>query len=194
MTDLWDVLLPDILPDIFSDAAKTEAFALAERAVRRKICDQADKIMFYFSLSVLDDPILDRMAVEMKAPYYSDQLAHDVKVELIRNTIRWHMMAGTRAAVEELTSAVFHTDRVQEWFEYNGEPFRFRISTELDFSPENLSMFRELVGKVKNTAMTLDDILLRKDLAMRLKVRGNAEIEEEVTVLCGKKERDVQVS
>lgn len=193
MTDIKDVLLSDILPDIFSDAAKTKAFALAERSVRRKIYSYAEKLMTYRNLSALDDKVLDQLAAELKTQYYSSTMERDVKVRLISSTIRWHVLAGTRTAVEELVGSVFQTDGVREWFEYGGEPFFFKINSERDFSPELLSEFRAMIKKVKNTATSLEEILLKKDIFLPLAVRSGIAVEETVTVLCEKEDANVKI-
>lgn len=193
MTDIKDVLLTDILPDIFLDAAKTKAFALAERSVRREIYEYALRTMIYHNLSQLDDKVLNQLAVEMKTQYYSSSLDHDTRVRLIANTIRWHVLAGTRTAVEELVGSVFQTDGVKEWFEYGGEPFFFKINSELDFSLELLSKFRDMTKRVKNTAITLEEIMLKKDVFLPMKVKSGISVEETVTVFCEKEETDVKI-
>ena len=42
-----------------------------------------------------------------------------------------HKTLGTRAAVEKAASAVYPNTRVQEWFEYGGEPYRFKLDVGL---------------------------------------------------------------
>lgn len=184
MIKLQDVLLTDILPDVFSDAAKTRAFALAERDMRRMIYVYAQNVMFYQNLSVLDDSVLDLMAAELKTQYYSSALDREAKVRLIQNTMRWHMLAGTRTAVEELVTTVFESDGVKEWFEYGGDPFYFKINTELDFSSDIFSVFRDMIKKVKPTAVTLEHVLLKKDLFLPMQVQCGTAVEESVTILC----------
>lgn len=182
--DLQDVLLPDILPDVFSDAAKTRAYALADRHMRRMICRYARKVMFYQNLSMLDDAVLDLMAEELKTQYYSASLDRDTKARLIQNTIRWHMLAGTRTAVEELVTSVFESDGVKEWFEYGGDPFYFKIDTELDFSSDLFAVFRDMIKKVKHTAASLEHVALKKSVFLPMQVQCGTAVEESVTILC----------
>lgn len=191
MTDLQDVLLTDILPDIFSDAVKTRAFALAERSVRRMIYEYALKVMFYRNLSMLDDSVLDLMAAELKTQYYDSSFDREVKIRLIENTLRWHMLAGTRAAVEELAGSVFGTNDVKEWFEYGGEPYYFKINTERDFSTEIFSVFKDMIRKVKHTAASLENVSLSKSIFLPLEVQSGTVVEEVVTVLCEKEDAGI---
>lgn len=188
VTDIKDVLLTDILPDIFLDAAKTKAFALAERSVRREIYEYVLRTMIYHNLSQLDDKVLNQLAVEMKTQYYSSSLDHDTRVRLIANTIRWHVLAGTRTSVEELIKTVFKKSDVLEWFEYSGLPFYFRIITDTDLSQENVEMFRDMIKKVKNPAIMIENISVLVNLLNDPKVSGGVIVEECVSIASKKEE------
>ncbi len=193
MINLQEALLTDILPDIFSDAAKTKAFALAERSVRQIICTYAAKVMLYKNLSGLDEPVLDLMAAELKTQYYSSELSREKKVRLISSTMRWHMLAGTRTAVDELVQSVFETDGVKEWFEYGGDPFYFKINTDMDFTDDLLSGFRDMVKKVKNTAATLDQVVLNKKIGLPLQTCSGVIAGEAITIRSKKEGTDVKI-
>lgn len=194
MTSLRDVLITDILPDyLFSDDDKMRAFALAERHVRRVIYNYAEKLLLYKNLSLLSDQTLDLIAAETRTQYHSSALDRDTKVRLIQNTMRWHVLAGTRTAVEELVHTVFDTDEVEEWFEYGGTPFCFRIKTERDFSGSILSEFRHLIRNVKNTAVTLDQIFLKKDLFFFMQCKTGMVVEETIVIKAEKEEKDVKI-
>ncbi len=45
-----------------------------------------------------------------------------------------HKTLGTRAAVEKAASAVYPNTKVQEWFEYGGEPYRFKLDVQKKFN------------------------------------------------------------
>lgn len=194
MISLKNVLLTDILPDhLFSDDDKMMAFALAERHVRRVIYGYAEKLLLYKNLFSLPDQLLDLIAAETRTQYYSSALDRETKVRLIQNTMRWHVLAGTRTAVEELVHTIFDTDEVEEWFEYGGTPFCFRIKTEHDFSGSILSDFRHLIRNVKNTAVALDQIFLKKDLFFFLQCKTGMVVEETVVIKAEKEKQDVKV-
>ena len=62
MTDLKDVLLTDILPEIFVDLAKFKAYSVAERKVRRIIYEYAERTMIFRNLENLPGTSLDLLA------------------------------------------------------------------------------------------------------------------------------------
>lgn len=184
MTKLYNVLLTDILPDVFTDAEKTKAFAEAERDVRRMIYDFAVRAMIYIHLDKQKDEVLDLMAAEMKTQYYSSELDQETKLHLIRNTMRWHIRAGTAGAVQEMIQTVFGSGEVMEWFQYGGEPFYFRIRADDDLTPDMLNKFREQISRVKNTTSTLEAIQIHHEMIQDICVSGSIQTDTEVKILC----------
>ena len=49
------------------------------------------------------------------------------KRSLIKAAIELHRHKGTRWAVEQVLVVLGHTGEVQEWFEYAGDPYHFRV-------------------------------------------------------------------
>lgn len=184
MTKLYDVLLTDILPDVFKDAEKTKAFAEAERDVRRMIYDFAVRAMIYTHLDKQKDEVLDLMAVEMKTQYYSSEFDRETKLHLIRNTMRWHIRAGTAGAVQEMIQTVFGSGEVMEWFEYGGEPFYFRIRADDDLTPDMLNKFREQISRVKNTTSTLEAIQIHHEMIQDICVSGSIRSDSVINIMC----------
>ncbi|MCM1245902.1 MAG: phage tail protein [Roseburia sp.] len=184
MTDLYDVLLTDILPDVFTDAEKTKAFAEAERDVRRMIYDFSVRAMIYIHLDRQKDEVLDLIAAEMKTQYYSSGFDRDTKIRMIRNTIRWHIQAGTAGAVQEMIKTVFGSGEVIEWFDYGGDPFCFRIRADDDITPDMLNKFREQIHRVKNTVSTLEAIQIHHEMVQELCVGGVLCSDSVIDILC----------
>ena len=157
MIDLKDVLLTDILPDnLQSDEWK--AYAYADQKMREKILWFVERIQIYKNLDKQPDEVLDLLAAENKAQYYSDSLDKETKVALVKSIIRWHQLAGTTEAIQELVSNVFGKAKVSEWFEYGGDPYMLKIESETPYTKEILDLFNNLVKKVKPTVATIEEI------------------------------------
>lgn len=182
MTNLCDVLLTEILPDIFMDAEKTHAYAQAERDVRRMIYGFAERTIIYMHLNEQEDHVLDLMASELKTQYYSTDLDHETKVQLIQNTLWWHIHAGATGAVQRMVEIVFGSGEVTEWFDYGGNPFYFKIKTDEDLSPDIMERFRELIKKVKNTCATLEEISISHDMEQNIYVSGSVYSESVINI------------
>lgn len=85
----------------------------------------------------------------------------EIKRVLIRNSIRDHRKRGTPAAVEEITRHVFRDAHIQEWFEYGGEPYHFRILQDITSDDESaaadvMNRLRNAVRDTKNLRSWLD--------------------------------------
>ena len=71
------------------------------------------------------------------------------------------MNTGTAAAVAELVESVFGNGEVEEWFDYDGEPYHFRIRTaNINSTDEMVQQITALVGTMKNVRSHLDEVLV----------------------------------
>jgi hypothetical protein len=80
-----------------------------------------------------------------------------VKRDLVLKSLDWHFRKGTPSVVEDIVSTVFSKAIVQEWFEYDGLPYRFRIGIDGELLDETArkSLIRA-INNVKNTRSYLD--------------------------------------
>lgn len=184
MTDLKDVLLTDILPEIFVDLAKLKAYSVAERKVRRIIYEYAERTMIFRNLENLPGTSLDLLAEEMDTPYYESSLPTEIKAKLIRNTLPWKMKAGTLWAVQGMVETIFKTGTVTPWYDYGGRPYFFKISTDAEVSPERLEEIRKMIHKIKNTETTLESIVFLVDLEQNVKIKSGVTVDESVCIFC----------
>lgn len=182
MIDLKDVLLTDILPDIFDDLPKLKAYAAAEQKMRKIIYRYAERTMIYKNIVNLPESILDLLAAEMDTPYYDSALPTKTKAELIRSTLPWKMRAGTVWAVQGMVETIFETGTVTPWHEYGGKPYFFRISTDAEVSPERLEEIRQIIDKIKNTEDTLESIVFLAEFEQNIKIKSGVTVDEFVFI------------
>ncbi len=108
----------------------------------------------------LDSDTIDSLAWQWHVNFYDQNLSLNKRRALVKNSIRWHMKKGTKAAVEEMVQTVFESGRVTEWFEYGGEPYHFKI--DLLSAPrivqEDLEKVVRVINSVKNTRSWLDSL------------------------------------
>lgn len=81
----------------------------------------------------------------------------------MKNAIVWHMSAGTPAAVEELITAVFGEGTIQEWFEYDDEPYYFKIKTNAQMTENMNAQFSSMLRKVINTRSHIRAIEIHRE-------------------------------
>jgi phage tail P2-like protein len=110
--------------------------------------------------------------------------------KLLKRAIELHRHKGTRWAVETALDVLGLGCRVEEWFEYGGEPGRFRVdlisSTPLseDFYVQGIERAIELITKSKNVRSHLEAIRIVLAVVSQVPVIGAAMLGgETVTIL-----------
>ena len=158
--DLQSVSLLDILPPNLLADKKINAAARALDDELQKITAATRNALLLPRLDELSEEVIDLLAWQWHVDFY-EPIGMDIetKRKLIKNSIAWHRIKGTPAAVEQVVSAVFDTSHVQEWFEYGGKPYHFKVITEdVTTDPNVLARMRRAINAAKNTRSWLETI------------------------------------
>lgn len=98
---------------------------LAEQLAKNKeLCNNA---IIYAAIDTLPEDILDALAYDFRVEWYDYEGTIDEKRKTISECISVHRYKGTKYAVETALKSVYDTVKVQEWYEYGGEPFHFKV-------------------------------------------------------------------
>lgn len=84
--------------------------------------------------------------------------------ELISKALILKRHAGTAYAIKEALKAVFDTALVEEWFNYGGEPYFFKVKVTSKDKPFNENTFKQLeklIYEYKNVRSVLEGIELK---------------------------------
>ena len=158
--DLKSVSLLDILPPNLLADKQLYAAARALDDELQKITVATRNALLLPRLDELSEEVIDLLAWQWHVDFY-EPVGMDIetKRKLIKNSIAWHRIKGTPAAVEQVVSAVFDTSHVQEWFEYGGKPYHFKVITEdVTTDPNVLARMRRAINAAKNTRSWLETI------------------------------------
>lgn len=100
---------------------------------------------------------LDELAWETNCLYdYSAGI--EEKREWIKSADPWYRTYGTKEAIARIAEIVLGDGKVEEWFEYGGEPFHFKIKTKAILTKENRIRFLQMLEKAKNVRSRLQEI------------------------------------
>ena len=100
---------------------------------------------------------LDELAWEYNLLY--DETADvETKREWIANAMQFYALSGTAAGIEKYLKAAFNSATVEEWFEYEGDPFHFRVTVSGKWSEERNAWAYETIERIKNVRSVLDSI------------------------------------
>ena len=116
--------LPPALQKDPSAVALAEAMAdlLAQRP------EEIEQLRIYPVIDRLDERLLDILAYDFKVDWWDADYSLEEKRRTLKDSWRVHKMLGTKAAVETAIRAIYPRTTVQEWFEYGGEPYHFRLN------------------------------------------------------------------
>lgn len=165
MIDLYNGKITDLLQNDSEYNAEVQALAYALALEKKRIMDEADKTRTLAMIEDLPDEILDVLAVELRSPYYTEDMTIEQKRDVITNSLVWYYRAGTPAAVSEMAAAVFGSGQVVEWFDFDpndGEiiPGEFDIETgaEIQDPQQFMPVIQRIINRVKNTRSHLRSV------------------------------------
>lgn len=114
----------------------------------------------YGRINELDEKTIDELAWQFHVDFYESSLSLETKRQLVKNSPRWHKIKGTPQATEELTKTVFGGDaEVEEWFQYDGEPYTFRVFANIEALKDGLKTFYKMLDTIKNKRSHLDSVI-----------------------------------
>lgn len=112
----------------------------------------------YSRIDELPEDLLDILAEDFKVDWYDYNYDIETKRAVLRDSFFVHRHLGTVAAVETALKDVWPSARVEEWFDYSGPPYHFRIYVAAQWSQETEDTIRRTVEKYKNARSVLDGV------------------------------------
>ena len=164
--ELQHTSLLDILPQNLLRDEQIKAAAQALDAELQKITAATKEALLLPRLDELPEAVIDLLAWQWHVDFYEPNMSLEAKRQLVRESIAWHRLKGTKAAVEKMVQAVFRGGVVTEWFEYGGEPYHFRVDilSASQITAENTTRLLNVINASKNIRSWLDEITYRRDL------------------------------
>ena len=180
----------EIFPDFYRDNEPWYEFIKEVLAPEFDIALEEVKALW----SLID---IDTVPKE-KLPLLADNLGFDF-VEILpasyrkqlANAIDLHKFKGTRFAVEKVLKSLGIEGKLQEWFEYNGEAYRFKIDlffenllkAGITLSPEIQEKLLQLINSYKNERSWLEEIKFSVSFENTQKVASNGNLSSFTTTL-----------
>lgn len=122
-----------------------------------------------YTTNDLPDVLIDYLAFEKHVDFYDSTLSIETKKALVKESTHMHRIKGTKAAIELLVSTVFGDGKVEEWFDYDGSPYTFRVSSSNpSATTEKAVEFIKIVNSVKNRRSHLKSVSILQTEEMSL--------------------------
>jgi len=140
--------LLNTLPDVLKGDNKTFALAKIAANLLSKRPEEIDSIRIYPQIEKQPEELLDILAHDLNVKWYGYNYKRRVKAMQIKDSFRVHRTLGTAGAVERALSDIYPGTELEEWFEYGGDPFYFRVILDVTDQQENIS-HDELIRAIK---------------------------------------------
>lgn len=151
-----DVLLSSFPPSLALDPNK---YAMA-RVVAEELSvllDNCDNLRIYSRIDELDEELLDILAFDFAVSWYYYNGNIDIKRAQIKSCFYVHRHLGTKKSLETALSDLCPGSNVEEWFEYGGKPYYFRII--IDVTEQRLPIVQSNVERYIEIFKSLRSVL-----------------------------------
>lgn len=169
--DIYSIDFTRSLPPVLKNDPKMIALAQTIAEQLQVTARQIEKNIIYARIDELDEQTLDVLAYDLHVDWYDYSYPIEVKRQTIKDSVKVHRKLGTKYAVETALGAVFPGTKVQEWFEYGGKPYTFRVI--IGVTTEGLTAARQ--------TEVLNRIRFYKNLRSHLEAISY-EVEKETTI------------
>lgn len=105
----------------------------------KKIIAESKCNLIYCCIDTLQEDVLDMLAIDFKVDWYNTSADIEAKRNMIKDCIKIHKHKGTVYAVETALKNIHQKSTVEEWFEYGGQPYFFRIVQDISNKYEVLN-------------------------------------------------------
>ncbi|MGC7929819.1 phage tail protein I [Lysinibacillus sp. VIII_CA] len=159
MTDLTKLLPYSLQKDPFT-VALTEAFEI-------QITQLYEEFRAISNLYLLKDApslLVDFLAFEKHVDFY-EGLTLEEKKNVVRNALHVHRKKGTKFALLRVFELLNLQGRIEEWFEYGGDPYYFKARIDVSdkgVDDTTIRLLERLIKTYKNNRSWLEvlDIIL----------------------------------
>lgn len=129
------------------------------------IKDKIKNVLIYSRIDEIEDEnILDLLAWQFHIEGYDKAQNIQEKKNLIKNAIELHRHKGTPYAIKKVFESLGILAELQEWFEYNGEPYKFKVlMISIIQDEDTYKKLVELINEYKNVRSWLDNISFHRE-------------------------------
>lgn len=160
MIKVSEINILSILPPIMQNDDDIKAAAKTLDLRFNVLPSDINKLSF-MAQKQTDPDLLDVIASDLHVDFYDKTYDVITKQQLIESSNELHNIKGTAAAVEKLISIIFGEGTVEEWFEYGGQPYHFRVlTTNEEVTNARAQEFINALNSVKRRVAVLDSVSL----------------------------------
>lgn len=160
------------LPRVLDDDERMHALALAIARALGVHLDEIKETEIYTRIDEFPEDLLDLLAHDYKIDWYGYDYPIEAKRNAIKSNYYIHRHLGTAGAVKAAITDIYPLSTVEEWFDYGGEPYSFRVVLEAGFPiipVANTDVLRALYT-YKSLRSHLEGIMYRTTVAVGIRL------------------------
>ena len=115
------------LPQVLKNDKSFHAFAEVMAKQLRGTIDDIDCATIYARIDALPEDLLDILAYDFKVDWWDYNYTIEQKRQTLKDSFLVHKHLGTKFAVRTAISGIYPNSTVEEWFEWGGDPYTFRL-------------------------------------------------------------------
>lgn len=149
------------LPAVLANDNNMEALATAVAEVLANRVSEIEHVSIYSQIDRLPHELLDILAYDFKVDWWDANYTLDEKRRTLKDSWNVHRRLGTKAAVVLAISAIYPDTQITEWWEYNGDPYHFKILINATYESVDPARHQRVLDRVafyKNLRSVLDEV------------------------------------
>lgn len=174
MANLAETKLIDLVPPSIRDDEQIKAAAAALQRELDAVTAAIPTTLLISRIDELAEDVIDLLAWQWHVDFYEQGISLEQKRALVKTSIAQHKKKGTPWAVEQVVNIILNEGVVQEWYEYGGEPYYFRVIKINGQMPdaEIYERLKRAIDTVKNRRSWMEGIALYREMAGGVYVGG----------------------
>lgn len=171
------------LPEWMRTDETAQGLVYAVQNQLNTIAAEVPLVLLYSRISTMDEALLDEIAWGLSIPEYRSEYDADIKRRLVQTAIQTHRTRGTVAAVEKIVTDIFGDGWIEEWFDYTGDPYHFKIHTSnIGAVDADAEEFDHAVKTTKNLRSVLEEIVITAATQMQLYAAGVLHVRDAIFI------------
>lgn len=178
-----EIQLTNLLPVWMQDDTTAAGMAYAVEKQLKAVAAEISLVGVYARIPTMGESLLDELAWGLNIPEYRGDYELDVKRRLVQTAIQTHRLRGTKAAVEKVVTEIFGDGWVEEWFEYDGDAYKFKIHTSnIGAVDADAAAFDHAVENTKNLRSVLEEIVIEASGQLMLYAAAVMRVQESIYI------------
>lgn len=167
-----------------------EEISLLASLVAEELMDLWEKdnlAAIYTRIDELDSELLDILAVDFKVDWWDADADVDEKRKTFKAHWEVHRKLGTPGAVRTAISTIYESTDIEEWFDYGGEPYHYRILINLGKEWMNDEKFQCVLQRARfyvNLRSVLESVVFHSERQSKIYVGTAGHYGERITLMC----------